>query len=73
MTNETCLVDINPDAMNFGELCDVTMDLRYLINYLETKKQAMACRIRGQMNEAMTFEVECDRIYVGLPKSVKSW
>jgi hypothetical protein len=39
-----------------------------LVNYAWNKATAMACRLRGDISNALLYEGICERIYAGLPK-----
>jgi hypothetical protein len=42
-----------------------------LANYASNKATAMQCRLRGDILGAQMYENICDRIYEGLPQSVR--
>lgn len=37
-------------------------------NYASNKATAMRCRLNGEINTAMSYEIICDRIFDGLPE-----
>jgi len=39
-----------------------------LVNYAWNKATATACRLRGDISNALLYEGICERIYAGLPK-----
>lgn len=51
-----------------GELLELAGTLRLLSAYANYKARAMAYRLEGRIEEALTWERECDSLYKQLPE-----